>query len=203
METVLHAHAAKYTGDASYPCLQEFTDMKYFTVIMAAMLLAMFQVRAQYIDAAGPQVERQGKYLVVDGQKLSQDTAAAMIGRELGESFAASWTEASRKYDKGKDLLISFGSVTFAGAALITAGAIWLSNYDNGTCIVGPGPFITVYAGVLASLTGIGGLIAGTTIYVKAAKRLDSIADMCNTPSSRPVLVLGVQPHGLGLSLNF
>lgn len=182
--------------------------MKNLVITATAFLLSAFCMHGQYVPQDSPRIERQGKYLVYEGQKLSADAAASLIGELQGTDMASSWAAAYGKYKKGKILLSSFGGVTVLGAALIAGSIIWIENYNyDGTCLMGPGPFITMYAGYLATLTGIGGLTAGAIIYAKAGKRLDRIIDRCNSGdeyrTAGTSVSVGAQKNGIGIALNF
>lgn len=178
-------------------------------MILLGIIFSATFLSAQYIQEERVPVSRHGRYLMYGGQKLSTQQALVLLEDVYGTDLSSSWESAVHRFVTGRNLMISFGAVTFTGASLLTAGAIWYNHYyDN---MVGdtmdPGPLTMSYAGVLTAVVGVAGLCAGTVVYMSAVKKLDSIVRAYNYGGRQRLadasLSIGAQRNGFGLAVIF
>lgn len=181
---------------------------RYLIAVVIA-LMPLTSVRAQFVYDEDVRLSRKGSSLVYGEEKLSPENARYLLSDVYGNDLYSSWKDASRRYDVGKKLMISFGATTFAGASLLIAGAVWYNHYyDNKvTDTMSPGPLALAYSGVLAAVVGVAGLCTGTVIYISSSRKMDSIVDAYNyggeSRLAEASVSIGAQRNGLGLALIF
>lgn len=181
---------------------------RYF-IAAALVLMPLASASAQFVYDEDMRLSRKGGSLVYGEEKLSPDDARYLLSDVYGNDLYSSWKDASRRYDVGKKLMISFGTTTFAGVSLLTAGAVWYNHYyDNKvTDIMSPGPLVMAYSGVLATVVGIAGLCTGTVIYITSSRKMDSIVDAYNyggeSRLAEASISIGAQRNGIGLAVIF
>ena len=141
---------------------------------------------------------------------------------KIGKRITLDDVEKYRKgFKTGRGLLIGFGTLTGVGLLTTGIGTVGLMiegvAVGIGTAFVGPlaalggaDPAIAfdskfygvTVAGVCATLTGIAGIVAGTTVLCVYKKRMNTVADVCNSAPS-VTLSFGAQKYGTGVALNF
>ena len=200
-----------------YPYKLIIMKLTVFVCILCSMLLAgSITASAQYND-----IYRRGVNYFSDGEKLTDVQLSALLDRS-DSGITLDDVEKYRKgFKTGRGLLIGFGTLTGVGLLTTGIGTVGLMiegvAVGIGTAFVGPlaalggaDPAIAfdskfygvTVAGVCATLTGIAGIVAGTTVLCVYKKRMNTVADVCNSAPS-VTLSFGAQKYGTGVALNF
>ena len=200
-----------------YPYKLIIMKLAVFVCILCSMLLAgSITASAQYND-----IYRRGVNYFSDGEKLTDVQLSALLDRS-DSGITLDDVEKYRKgFKTGRGLLIGFGTLTGAGLLTMGVGAVGLMvegvAIGIGTAFVGPlavmagqDPVVSIdskfygvaLAGVCATLTGVAGLVAGTTVLCVNKKRMNQVTDACNSVPS-VTLSFGTQKYGTGLALHF
>lgn len=192
--------------------------MKGMPGIIVALLLVFMpgvEAAAQYA-----QLSRKGTALYSGGTELSPARMQELF-RSVGSFSYEDWRNASRGFNAGKGLLISFGALTGAGILTTGIGAVGLMvegvAVGIGTVFFAPlaavsGGQVDIgyrskFAGVATAgvcMVGAGMLcmITGTAVYCIYKKRLDTMTAECNA-FRETSLAFGPARNGLGLTLSF
>ena len=193
--------------------------MKGMPGIIAILLLVFLpgvEASAQYA-----QLSRKGTALYSDGTKLSPVQMQELFQSVEGVSYE-DWRNASRGFNAGKGLLISFGALT--GAGILTTGIGVVGVMMEGVAVgIGTAFFAPLaavsgeqvdigykskFAGVATAgvcMVGAGMLcmVTGTAVYCIYKKRLNTMTDACNSSCRETSLAFGPAQNGLGLTLRF
>ena len=193
--------------------------MKGMPGIIAILLLVFLpgvEASAQYA-----QLSRKGTALYSDGTKLSPAQMQELFQSVEGVSYE-DWRNASRGFNAGKGLLISFGALT--GAGILTTGIGVVGVMMEGVAVgIGTAFFAPLaavsgeqvdigykskFAGVATAgvcMVGAGMLcmVTGTAVYCIYKKRLNTMTDACNSSCRETSLAFGPAQNGLGLTLRF
>ena len=187
--------------------------VSFFCVMMFSYTLS---ASAQYHD-----IHRRGTGYYSGTEKISDVQLSALL-EQSGSGLTIEDVEKYRKgFKTGRGLLVGFGSLTGAGLLTLGIGTVGLMvegvAVGIGTAFVGPlavfaGQGVDIsydsrfygvaVAGVCATLTGIAGLVAGTTVLCIYKKRMNNVSDVCNSVPAVS-LSFGAQRYGTGLALNF
>ena len=189
--------------------------MKRLIVIVALSLLS-FGAWAQY---SGDVVERSGRYLKVNGEKLSPEAQRALLANVGGVDCNAVWDAASAGKRLGTGLTVGGGLLTAGGLASVLVGLVGdIAGAAVGGIIGSIGGqegaqqgaeegakagngFVT--GGLIASAAGLGTMAFGISRIVSNARKLNEIVDTCNNGRPSAQLTLGPTPGGVGLVLYF
>ena len=189
-----------------------------FTLTLVfSMLAGSISALAQYSDP----VYRRGADFYRNGEKLTSEQVVSMLSGTDGMAL-----DDIMKYQKGfrtgKGLLIGFGSLT--GAGLVTLGVSAVGMMVEGVAFgIGAGFLSPLYAlggespdisydskfrgaavaGLCATCAGVLGLAAGTAVLCVNKKRLNGVADACNSGTREVQLSFGASDGGAGLVLTF
>ena len=189
-----------------------------WVLLIAAMAMAAgTKASAQYADLA-----RKGTSLYSGTEKLTTGQMQALFDSTGGAVTYDAWRSASRGFNAGKGLLISFGALTGAGLLTTGIGAVGLMvegiAVGIGTAMFAPlaaasgndlgldynSKFAGVaVAGVCMVGAGLACMIAGTTVYCIYKKKLNRMTAVCNDSVSEVQLSFGMKDHGIGFSLEF
>ena len=189
-----------------------------WVLLIAAMTMAAgTKASAQYADLA-----RKGTSLYSGTEKLTTGQMQALFDSTGGAVTYDAWRSASRGFNAGKGLLISFGALTGAGLLTTGIGAVGLMvegvAVGIGTAMFAPlavasgndlgldynSKFAGVaVAGVCMVGAGLACMIAGTTVYCIYKKKLNRMTAVCNDSVSEVQLSFGMKDHGIGFSLEF
>ena len=188
------------------------------------LLAACLLMTAAAMSAQIPQGElrRTGTHLKLDKQKLNEEETALILSDVAGEDCRDEWAGYAKNYKTGIGLLTGGGIA--AGSGVVMAG---LTAVTEAICIVIVAPFWAldsdessraqsqheleakfqpwyVASGVLFA-AGVATGIAGIPVMAVNGKRMNGIVNRYNgvNPSAPAELTLGLQPHGIGVSLRF
>lgn len=187
-------------------------------LLIAAMTMAAgTKASAQYADLA-----RKGTSLYSGTEKLTTGQMQALFDSTGGAVTYDAWRSASRGFNAGKGLLISFGALTGAGLLTTGIGAVGLMvegvAVGIGTVMFAPlvvasgndlgldynSKFAGVaVAGVCMVGAGLACMIAGTTVYCIYKKKLNDMTETCGRYVSSVSLSFGPQKYGTGFALTF
>ena len=189
-----------------------------WVLLIAAMTMAAgTKASAQYADLA-----RKGTSLYSGTEKLTTGQMQALFDSTGGAVTYDAWRSASRGFNAGKGLLISFGALTGAGLLTTGIGAVGLMvegvAVGIGTVMFAPlavasgndlgldynSKFAGVaVAGVCMVGAGLACMIAGTTVYCIYKKKLNDMTETCGRYVSSVSLSFGPQKYGTGFALTF
>ena len=189
-----------------------------WVLLIAAMTMAAgTKASAQYADLA-----RKGTSLYSGTEKLTTGQMQALFDSTGGAVTYDAWRSASRGFNAGKGLLISFGALTGAGLLTTGIGAVGLMvegvAVGIGTAMFAPlavasgndlgldydSKFAGVaVAGVCIVGAGLACMIAGTTVYCIYKKKLNDMTETCGRHASSVSLSFGPQKYGTGFALTF
>ncbi len=189
-----------------------------WVLLIAAMTMAAgTKASAQYADLA-----RKGTSLYSGTEKLTTGQMQALFDSTGGAVTYDAWRSASRGFNAGKGLLISFGALTGAGLLTTGIGAVGLMvegvAVGIGTAMFAPlavasgndlgldydSKFAGVaVAGVCMVGAGLACMIAGTTVYCIYKKKLNDMTETCGRYVSSVSLSFGPQKYGTGFALTF
>ena len=189
-----------------------------WVLLIAAMTMAAgTKDSAQYADLA-----RKGTSLYSGTEKLTTGQMQALFDSTGGAVTYDAWRSASRGFNAGKGLLISFGALTGAGLLTTGIGAVGLMvegvAVGIGTAMFAPlavasgndlgldydSKFAGVaVAGVCMVGAGLACMIAGTTVYCIYKKKLNDMTETCGRYVSSVSLSFGPQKYGTGFALTF
>lgn len=189
-----------------------------WVLLIAAMAMAAgTKASAQYADLA-----RKGTSLYSGTEKLTTGQMQALFDSTGGAVTYDAWRSASRGFNAGKGLLISFGALTGAGLLTTGIGAVGLMvegvAVGIGTAMFAPlavasgndlgldynSKFAGVaVAGVCMVGAGLACMIAGTTVYCIYKKKLNDMTETCGRYVSSVSLSFGPQKYGTGFALTF
>ncbi|MBR1872458.1 MAG: hypothetical protein IJ795_04550 [Bacteroidales bacterium] len=189
--------------------------MKRLLTIIILAAASCAGVFAQVDPAYGDRMEYSHGELYLNGVKLSPYEVSQVIGSEI---YNETYVGASKQRRIGMTLIKVGAPVTGAGLVMIVTGSIYLGtsrNINTYTDVQGVNHVSAsvnsagVTAGtVLFALGTIGVVAGGIALEVGipfaaiGSGRMRWIAEDFNQKSA-PRMQFGLQPHGVGLSLNF
>lgn len=185
-------------------------------LIAVTALATGAEAAAQYAS-----LHRKGTALYSDGMKLTPEQMQTVFAMTDDVSYQ-DWQDASKGFNAGKGLLISFGVLTGAGILTTGIGAagIMVEGMAVGIGSIFTAPITAVTgepadislsskfrnvatAGLCVIGAGMLCMVAGTTVYCIYKKRLNTMTSACNASSGEVSLSFGMARHGVGVSLRF
>ena len=143
--------------------------------------------------------------LSANGVKLSKEETLALLSDIEGTDYSADWIKYSRQQKWGVGLvsggaavvtICTLGTLLYAtSGAFVAIFTLGKGKADN------PALDYSLAAGSIVGLAAVG---TGTYFLIHSGKNKHKIVNNLNSAKSRPAtLALGLQPHGVGLSINF
>jgi hypothetical protein len=180
--------------------------MKRFILILGLLFASAVVSNAQY--AYPSEITSRGSKILVEGEKLSPEQAAALFsdfgGAQMGDDYLLN----RKGYRTGVALSVTgasamvLGTVTFY-TGLIVGLAYALPGSIEGT-EVPSWPDAVIYTGAALAISGAAALIAGiptASVYRHRIKK--ATAEYNSAAASKPVVSFSPARSGIGIAMNF
>ncbi|MCQ2146953.1 MAG: hypothetical protein MJZ16_05485 [Bacteroidales bacterium] len=166
------------------------------TIILAAV--AAFAASAQ-----APTIERNGRFLSINGVKLSDQDVRDIISPSV---YSETYEGARTQVEAGRKLRIAGFSAFGAGlVAMIGSEVAIVAMQDSYDDYMPVFPIITYVTGIVAMTAGLTCVEASIPLTIIGKRRLEWVSADYNAGNhaSKVNLQFGAQDHGFGLALKF